>query len=148
MSRFEKYIGGKYLGELVRLVMADLYQKKLAFQNTTPSAFPKPWSIDTSKLSMIEESVDFLPNFLDQYHFYKMFDIFFQGLFTRCKPSNQRCFNRSWLSNYYRPWHNHRSACVRCNFTSSSIISIDHNISPIETLSWSWYYNCNRWFRL
>lgn len=53
--RFEKYIGGKYLGELVRLVMADLYQHKLAFQNTAADAFPKPWSIDTSNVSLIEE---------------------------------------------------------------------------------------------
>lgn len=53
--RFEKYIGGKYLGELVRLVMVDLYQKKLAFRNTATDAFPKPWAIDTSKLSSIEE---------------------------------------------------------------------------------------------
>lgn len=52
---FEKYIGGKYLGELVRLVLEELHQKKLALQNTATSAFPKPWSLDTSKLSEIEE---------------------------------------------------------------------------------------------
>lgn len=55
--RFEKYIGGKYLGELVRLVLLDLNQKKLVFQNTPADAFPEPWSLDTSKLSEIEEYV-------------------------------------------------------------------------------------------
>lgn len=55
--RFEKYIGGKYLGELMRLVLVDLYQKKLIFQNTPATAFPEPWSFDTSKISAIEEFV-------------------------------------------------------------------------------------------
>lgn len=58
--RFEKYIGGKYLGELVRLVLLDLNQKKLVLQNTPADAFPEPWSLDTSKLSEIEEYVTFL----------------------------------------------------------------------------------------
>lgn len=55
--RFEKYIGGKYLGELVRLVLEDLYQKKLVLQNTPASSFPQPWSFDTSQISLIEKSV-------------------------------------------------------------------------------------------
>jgi len=52
---FEKYIGGKYLGELVRLVIDEIHQKKLAFQNTPASVVPKPWSFDTRELSTIEE---------------------------------------------------------------------------------------------
>lgn len=55
--RFEKYIGGKYLGELVRLVLVDLYQKKLIFENTPANEIPEPWSLDTKKLSEIEELV-------------------------------------------------------------------------------------------
>lgn len=53
--RFEKYIGGKYLGELVRLVLDEIHQKKLAFQNTPASVVPKPWSFDTREISTIEE---------------------------------------------------------------------------------------------
>lgn len=52
---FEKYIGGKYLGELVRLVLEEFHQKKLAFQNTAASSFPGPWSFDTREISTIEE---------------------------------------------------------------------------------------------
>lgn len=46
------------MGELVRLVLADLCQKKLVLQNTPASAFPEPWSFDTSKISAIEEFVE------------------------------------------------------------------------------------------
>lgn len=53
--RFEKYIGGKYLGELVRLILEDIYKLKLAFTNTSIKSFPKPWTFDTSNISIIEE---------------------------------------------------------------------------------------------
>lgn len=54
-KRFEKYIGGKYLGELVRLVLEELYQKKLVLQNTPATSFPAPWSLDTKELSSVEQ---------------------------------------------------------------------------------------------
>lgn len=55
MFRFEKYIGGKYLGELVRLVLKEIHRLKLAFTKTTVDKFPGPWEFDTSNISIIEE---------------------------------------------------------------------------------------------
>lgn len=52
---FEKYIGGKYLGELVRLVLSDLHAGNLALASTPKEKFPEPWSFDTSNISDIEE---------------------------------------------------------------------------------------------
>lgn len=54
-ASFEKYIGGKYLGEVVRLILEEIYQLKLAFSNTTTDSFPKPWTFDTINVSIIEE---------------------------------------------------------------------------------------------
>lgn len=52
---FEKYIGGKYLGELVRIILEELYDAKLIFANTPKADFPKAWTFDTSEISQIEE---------------------------------------------------------------------------------------------
>lgn len=60
---FEKYIGGKYLGELVRLVLCDLYEKELVLTNTPEERFPEPWTFDTSYISDIEEYVCILLSF-------------------------------------------------------------------------------------
>ncbi|KAJ2900500.1 Hexokinase [Zalerion maritima] len=52
---FEKMIAGLYLGEIFRLVVLDLHNKEHMFLNQDMSAFKKPYSMDSSFLSAIEE---------------------------------------------------------------------------------------------
>lgn len=53
---YEKMIAGLYLGEIFRLVMIDLHEnKKLLFADQDLSAFKKPFCLDSSFLSFIEE---------------------------------------------------------------------------------------------
>lgn len=53
---FEKMIAGLYLGEIFRLVLVDLHENKnLLFQNQDISALKKPYTLDASFLSQIEE---------------------------------------------------------------------------------------------
>jgi hexokinase len=51
---FEKMIAGLYLGELFRLVLVDLHEKNIVFQGQDISALRKPYSLDASYLSDIE----------------------------------------------------------------------------------------------
>lgn len=55
LFRFEKYISGKYLGELVRIILEELHSKKLVLTNTPKADFPNAWTFDTSEVSTIEE---------------------------------------------------------------------------------------------
>lgn len=53
---FEKMIAGLYLGEVFRLVLVDLHDNKsLLFDNQDISQLKKPYTLDSSFLSMIEE---------------------------------------------------------------------------------------------
>uniref|UniRef100_A0A1L8E278 Phosphotransferase n=1 Tax=Nyssomyia neivai TaxID=330878 RepID=A0A1L8E278_9DIPT len=52
---FEKYISGKYLGELFRVICWHLMQEKLLFADATPSKFPSKWTFPTSNISMMEQ---------------------------------------------------------------------------------------------
>jgi len=52
---FEKMIAGLYLGEIFRLVMVDLHDKKHMFDGQDISALRKAYSLDSSFLSAIEE---------------------------------------------------------------------------------------------
>lgn len=52
---FEKMIAGLYLGEIFRLVMVDLHDKKHIFMDQEIPALKKPYSMDSSFLSAIEE---------------------------------------------------------------------------------------------
>jgi hexokinase len=53
---FEKMIAGLYLGEIFRLVLVDLHENKnLIFQNQDFSDLKKPYTLDASFLSFIEE---------------------------------------------------------------------------------------------
>lgn len=53
---FEKMIAGLYLGEIFRLVLVDLHENKnVLFQNQDISALKKPYTLDASFLSNIEE---------------------------------------------------------------------------------------------
>lgn len=53
---FEKMIAGLYLGEIFRLVLVDLHENKnLLFQGQDIQALKKPYSLDASFLSFIEE---------------------------------------------------------------------------------------------
>jgi hexokinase len=53
---FEKMIAGLYLGEIFRLVIVDLHENKnLIFQKQDISALKKPYTLDASFLSFIEE---------------------------------------------------------------------------------------------
>ena len=53
---FEKMIAGLYLGEIFRLVLVDLHTNKtLLFENQDISALKKPYTLDASFLSFIEE---------------------------------------------------------------------------------------------
>ncbi|CAD6504221.1 BgTH12-05955 [Blumeria graminis f. sp. triticale] len=54
---FEKMIAGLYLGEIFRLVLVDLHEKKGVhlFENQNIEKLRKPYTLDSSFLSMIEE---------------------------------------------------------------------------------------------
>ena len=53
---FEKMIAGLYLGEVFRLVLVDLHENKnLIFDGQDISKLKKPYTLDSSFLSMIEE---------------------------------------------------------------------------------------------
>ncbi|ODV61558.1 hexokinase 2 ASCRUDRAFT_75550 [Ascoidea rubescens DSM 1968] len=52
---FEKMISGYYLGELLRLVMLDLHQKGLLFENQSCDKLKIPFHLDTSFPAKIEE---------------------------------------------------------------------------------------------
>lgn len=56
-SRFEKYIAGRYLGEVVRVVLKDLVDKGVLFHNAERSyvKFPSAWMFTTNYVSHIEE---------------------------------------------------------------------------------------------
>ncbi|KAF2724322.1 hypothetical protein K431DRAFT_301043 [Polychaeton citri CBS 116435] len=51
---FEKMIAGLYLGELFRLVLVDLHEKDKVFTGQDISALKKPYSLDASFLSDVE----------------------------------------------------------------------------------------------
>lgn len=54
-NRFEKYIGGKYLGELVRCVLYRLYNEGLFLRKSIGTdRFPEPWSFNSDQISEIE----------------------------------------------------------------------------------------------
>ncbi|ERF74929.1 Hexokinase [Endocarpon pusillum Z07020] len=53
---FEKMIAGLYLGEIFRLVLVDLHENKnLIFEKQDISKLKKPYTLDASFLSLIEE---------------------------------------------------------------------------------------------
>lgn len=54
---FEKMIAGLYLGEILRLVLVDLHDSKDVhfFEDQDISSLRKPYSLDSSFLSSIEE---------------------------------------------------------------------------------------------
>jgi hexokinase len=53
---FEKMIAGLYLGEIFRLVLVDLHEnKRLIFDGQDIDALKKPYTLDASFLSFIEE---------------------------------------------------------------------------------------------
>lgn len=54
---FEKMIAGLYLGEIFRLVLVDLAETKHIFEGQDISSLRKPYSLDASFLSFIEEYV-------------------------------------------------------------------------------------------
>ncbi|CCJ30063.1 unnamed protein product [Pneumocystis jirovecii] len=51
---FEKMISGFYLGEIMRLILLDLYEKKLFFKKQCIKTIEKPYSFQTPYLSLIE----------------------------------------------------------------------------------------------
>jgi hexokinase len=55
LNRFEKYISGKYLGEVVRVVLKSLVDKGLLFTKASKELFPAPWKFGTDNVSHIEE---------------------------------------------------------------------------------------------
>jgi len=52
---FEKMIAGLYLGEIWRLVVLDLLEKEVMFKGQSSDNLKKPYSLDASFLSAIEE---------------------------------------------------------------------------------------------
>lgn len=55
LNRFEKYISGKYLGEVVRVVLKSLVDKGLLFSKASKELFPAPWKFGTDYVSHIEQ---------------------------------------------------------------------------------------------
>lgn len=52
---FEKMIAGLYLGEIFRLVLLDMHEQKHMFEGQDAGKLTKPYSLDASFLSAIEE---------------------------------------------------------------------------------------------
>ncbi|XP_055922474.1 hexokinase-1-like [Eupeodes corollae] len=52
---FEKYISGKYLGELCRVILEVLHKQKLFFPAVPKEKFPKPWTFGSVNVSKIEQ---------------------------------------------------------------------------------------------
>lgn len=52
---FEKMIAGYYMGEIMRLVLLDLHDQGLMFENQDLTVMREPYKLDTSFLSRIEE---------------------------------------------------------------------------------------------
>jgi len=52
---FEKYISGKYLGELARVVLSNLVQNGLLFAQAPKNLFPDSWKFGTDLVSNIEQ---------------------------------------------------------------------------------------------
>uniref|UniRef100_A0A0A1WEY4 Phosphotransferase n=3 Tax=Zeugodacus cucurbitae TaxID=28588 RepID=A0A0A1WEY4_ZEUCU len=63
---FEKYIGGKYLGELCRVILKGLYDAGLFMVHLPQENFPKPWTFNTNIISLIEE--DTIHNCFERTH--------------------------------------------------------------------------------
>lgn len=51
---FEKYISGKYLGELCRVILEELHEQKLFLPKVSRDRLPKPWTFGTDNVSKIE----------------------------------------------------------------------------------------------
>lgn len=76
---FEKMIAGLYLGELFRLVLVDLHEQHRVFDGQDIAALQKPYSLDSSFLSDIEN--DPFENLQETY------DIFYDRMKINCnKP--------------------------------------------------------------
>ncbi|KAL9111201.1 MAG: hypothetical protein Q9227_004278 [Pyrenula ochraceoflavens] len=88
---FEKMIAGLYLGEIFRLVVVDLHENKnLIFENQDISKLKKPYTLDASFLSFIEE--DPFENLRDTH------DMFQSRLnITATKPELELCRRLSEL---------------------------------------------------
>lgn len=82
---FEKMIAGLYLGEIFRLVLVDLVENKnLLFEKQDISQLKKPYTLDSSFLSYIEE--DIYENLRDTH------DLFQSRLgITATKPELELC---------------------------------------------------------
>lgn len=52
---FEKMISGFYIGEIFRLIILDLHNRKYIFPDQDMNTLNTPYSIDASYLSAIEE---------------------------------------------------------------------------------------------
>jgi len=56
LFRFEKYIGGKYLGEVVRVILAKLTKERLLFVgDSTSDSLLTPGNLTTDLVSHIEQ---------------------------------------------------------------------------------------------
>ena len=63
LPRFEKYIGGKYLGELVRRVLLRLVKDGLLFRGQDSPELNTTWAFTTTFVSHIEQCVYSITNF-------------------------------------------------------------------------------------
>lgn len=54
LRSFEKYMGGKYLGELVRCILSRLLVDRLFLVGGRADAFPVPWAFNSDQLSEVE----------------------------------------------------------------------------------------------
>ena len=55
VCRFEKYISGKYLGEIVRVILVKLVEDCVLFGGTTSSSLLTSGAFTTSFVSLIEQ---------------------------------------------------------------------------------------------
>jgi len=51
---FEQLVGGRYLGEIVRLILVDAVQTAGLFHGDMPDSLLEPYSLDTATMGIIE----------------------------------------------------------------------------------------------
>ena len=57
VCRFEKSVGGLYLGELVRLTLLQLAEEGVVFGGQLPTSLRPPWTLTAAQITQIERSV-------------------------------------------------------------------------------------------
>ncbi|KAI1829378.1 hypothetical protein DTO027I6_9671 [Penicillium roqueforti] len=85
-QRYEKLVAGHYLGEMMRLILADLYDRHKIFQGRNGSGLKQPYVLDSCSLANIENdqtrSLTSIRNMLQET--FNITSDFSESYFSRC----------------------------------------------------------------